>query len=127
MPEEVKRRISESEKGKHVSIETRKKISLAMTGQTQHLCRNWVGDKIGYDGIHDWLKKNFGVACKWENPDCPGINKNFHWAKIKGKEYKRRRSYFHQLCASCHVRYDRKPDTCQKISESLKRFYKTKQ
>ena len=67
---------------------------------------NWVGDNVGYWGIHDWLYTNFGSAERCENPNCLGTNNKFQWAKLKSKEYERRRENFIQLCVRCHVLYD---------------------
>ncbi len=64
---------------------------------------HWVGDKVGYCGIHDWIKTNYGLAQKCEQ--C-GSDKNVHWAKLKGKEYERKRENFWQLCSKCHMDYD---------------------
>ena|SRR3990167_10318964 len=65
--------------------------------------QNWKGDKVGYFGIHDWLQLNFGKANKCEQ--CGSIKK-IQWAKLKGKEYERKRENFWQLCSKCHIIYD---------------------
>ena len=127
MPEEVKRRISQSERGKIVSNRTRIKMSLVMKGQTEERCRNWVGDKVGYYGIHDWLKKNFGNPKECERCGKTGsYNRakhwNIHWAKLRDKSYQRRRDNFWALCQGCHISYDMTPEKRLKISQSL-RFY----
>lgn len=124
MPEEVKRRISQSEKGKKVSIETRHKMRLAKLGKINDQCCNWVGDKVGYFGIHDWLIKNFGKANKCENLACKKISKIFQWAKLNDKEYERRRENFCMLCVSCHNIYDMTIEKRNKISSALKNYYK---
>jgi len=70
----------------------------------------WKGDKAGYGAIHTWLKTNFGNPPKCEN--CGKIGKkindlwNIHWAKLKNKEYERKRENFWGLCANCHIDYD---------------------
>ena len=107
MPEEVKRRISATEKGKHVSLETREKMRANMTGQVGEKCRNWVDDKVGYFGIHDWLAKWYGKADMCENKWCLGEHDLFHWAKLEDKQYERRRENFIKLCVRCHNRYDK--------------------
>jgi hypothetical protein len=107
MPEEVKRRISLSEKGKHVSNETREKMRKVMTGQKGEKCRNWAGDDVGYCGIHDWLALQYGKANMCENSWCLGTSNKFQWAKLEEKRYERRRENFIQLCTRCHVRYDK--------------------
>ena len=50
----------------------------------------------------------------------------FHWAKLKDKEYKRKRENFIQLCASCHINYDFTEERREKLRQShlgLKRSY----
>lgn len=77
----------------------------------------WKGDKIGNAAVHMWLRAKFGTANLCENKKCfyPRLNckgktvmgtKNFNWAKIRGKEYKRKRENFVMLCRSCHTSYD---------------------
>lgn len=66
----------------------------------------WNGDSVGYFGIHKWLLKIYGKANHCENLSCPKKSKRFEWAKVKGKEYKRRRTHFKQLCSGCHKSYD---------------------
>lgn len=64
---------------------------------------HWIGDKVGYYGIHDWLYTNFGKAKKCEK--C-GSQKRVQWAKLENKEYERKRENFWQLCSKCHIVYD---------------------
>lgn len=73
------------------------------TGLKGEKSPHWKGDSVGYCGIHDWLQLHFGKADKCEQ--CGSI-KRVQWAKIKGKEYKRKRENFWQLCSSCHIVYD---------------------
>jgi len=95
------------------SEETLLKKSEAQRGEKGS---NWKGDEVGYHGIHVWLHKNFGKANKCENEKCfyprMGSKKflrkpyRYEWALLKGKEYKRIRSNFIQLCIACHRKYD---------------------
>lgn len=64
----------------------------------------WKGDQVGYQALHDWIKRNLGKpqACKHCNTT---IAKRFEWANISGK-YKRDINDFMRLCTSCHHRYD---------------------
>ena len=66
----------------------------------------WIGDKIGYTGIHTWLRREFGKADRCENKKCSAVSKNFNWALRKGYRYERRRGNFIRLCRSCHLKYD---------------------
>lgn len=99
-------------KGRKNSKELLEKIS----GE-KSMC--WVGDKIGYQGIHSWIIRQFGKANICENPDCiyprkGGLGsgrwllkpKRFDWANISGK-YLRDRNDFIQLCRSCHEKWDK--------------------
>ena len=66
---------------------------------------NWQGNKVGYHGIHDWLRKNFGKASKCENKKCSGKSSTYQWASKNGK-YIRNKDEFWQLCRSCHNIFD---------------------
>lgn len=71
--------------------------------------KRFKGDKIGYSGIHSWLRINYGRANKCENKKCPYKNKKrFEWALLKTKNYQRRRENFWMLCRGCHASYDMK-------------------
>ena len=69
---------------------------------------NWIGDKITYSGIHQWLLYTFGKAIKCENSECLKKSKKYQWSLLKNKKYKRRRNHFWMLCGSCHRKYDMK-------------------
>jgi hypothetical protein len=62
----------------------------------------WLGDNVGYAGVHTWVYKNLGKAiwCTW----CFSL-KNIQWANISQK-YKRDLSDWIQLCGKCHSKYD---------------------
>ena len=79
---------------------------------------NWVGDKIGYIGIHIWLRKTFIRPLNCEN--CHKSNCRFEWALIKGKNYSRKRENFWNLCVSCHRNYDMDDNWKQNLSLSHK-------
>ena len=77
---------------------------------------NWKGDGASYTAKHIWISKHYGKANKCENMECkyPRINANnvviekpkrYEWANLS-KKYKRDKSDFIQLCASCHRRWD---------------------
>ena len=68
----------------------------------------WKGDKVGYQGIHIWLRKTFGKANKCEICGLTNTAKKkyFHWALLKGKTYQRKRENFWMLCLKCHRHYD---------------------
>lgn len=109
---------TEFKKGHRHSPETISKIKEARARQvigSGDKNPNWKGNKIRYSGIHAWLIRTQGKATKCENIFCSKKSKNFDWAKIRGKQYRRIARYYAQLCRSCHVRYDQ-------LNETIKRF-----
>jgi len=67
---------------------------------------HWVGDRVGYGGIHDWVKKWKGIPGTCEKCGRSGLSgKNIHWANIDHK-YSRILDDYIRLCAKCHKRYD---------------------
>lgn len=67
---------------------------------------SWRGENVGYSGVHDWVKKNYGspqkcVVCGTESA------KVFDWANISEK-YLRDISDWKRLCRPCHFDFDRK-------------------
>ena len=91
--------------GKERQVFTKKYCSKVCQGKDMRgvKSQNWVGDKVGYCGIHDWLQLNFGKANKCEQ--CGSFEK-VQWAKLKDKSYERKRENFWQLCSKCHMDYD---------------------
>lgn len=62
---------------------------------------NWLGDEVGYGGIHDWVEATLGKPRKCE--ECKSKSaKKYHWHNIS-HEYKRDTSDWIRLCAKCHV------------------------
>lgn len=89
--------------GKHTSALQKATVS-AIRGVLHH---NWKGDKVGYCGLHDWLRNTEGLADKCENIDCSREGKRvFHWANITGV-YERKRKHWAMLCVTCHNRFDK--------------------
>ena len=75
--------------------------------------------ELEYFRIHNWLSYHHGEAKKCENELCSSINpKRYEWALLKGKDHKRDRNNYIQLCPSCHRKYDYKDETRRKISRS---------
>lgn len=69
-----------------------------------------------YRAVHAWIVKKYGKAKQCENTKCVYPRKDrrgkmmiepksYQWANISG-EYKRDRSDFKELCASCHKLFD---------------------
>jgi hypothetical protein len=65
---------------------------------------SWVGDKVGYFALHQWIRKYYGSPKKCDH--C-GITdaKHFEWANIS-KKYLRDRSNYIRLRSHCHHLYD---------------------
>ena len=80
--------------GRKHSEETKKKIGIG----------NWKGDKVGYSGLHAWVRKELGKPnhCAY----CQTTTaKKYEWANIS-HSYKRELSDWIRLCVSCHRLYD---------------------
>lgn len=76
-------------------------------GKTNEKSHHWVGDKVKYNALHDWVRRVLGKpdTCK----KCCKSNlsgKKIHWANISHK-YKRDIKDWIRLCVSCHKLYDK--------------------
>jgi hypothetical protein len=96
--------------GKKHSKEARKNMSIARTGYK--LPNNsgerhgaWKGDNVGYDALHDWVKRILGTPCKCTYCGLDKKERMYHWANI-GHAYKRNLKDWVRLCCSCHKLYD---------------------
>lgn len=74
---------------------------------------HWKGGKVGYHGIHKWLTRIFGRRKECEHCGKAG---RLHWAKLKDKEYERKRENFIELCSSCHKKYDMTDEVRKNLS-----------
>lgn len=75
---------------------------------------NWRGSKVGYGASHSWMVRKYGRASKCENKvknilgfPCKKKSKNFDWAFIDQKGFRRDRESYMELCHSCHLKYDK--------------------
>ena len=85
------------------SIETRKKISDSMS-ETKNYA--WLGDKVGYFGLHVWVTKWKGSPKHCEMCGNDKLrSRQYHWANIDHK-YNRVLDDFIRMCVKCHKRYD---------------------
>lgn len=73
---------------------------------------NWKGDKVGYPGIHAWIRT---YGNKTECEFCSSKN-NLDWANKSG-DYKRNKEDWIRLCRKCHIKHDKRGE---KISRKLK-------
>ena len=92
--------------GRKLSSEHKHKISLGMKKLDWDNENNpaWKGDKVGYMGLHNWIRRKLGKPTKCIL--CGKGKNKYYWANISG-EYQRNTKDFMELCASCHVKYDR--------------------
>lgn len=63
----------------------------------------WLGDKVGYCGLHQWVRREKGnpTTCEF----CGCSDKKCVWAN-KSRAYKRDLEDWMALCVSCHYYYD---------------------
>lgn len=101
----AKKNMSEAHIGKRHSKQTREKMVAARSGK---LSGSWLGDLVGYSGIHQWIRRVLGQphVCEF----CGKKNlrhRQYHWANVSG-EYLRDISDWIRLCVKCHKNYDLK-------------------
>ena len=89
-------------KSRKWTSEMRERISESNTGEKSH---KWKGDKVGYDALHDWVKRQKGKAKKCEHCGTKTA-KRYEWANID-HEYRRNVDDFIELCPKCHRKHDR--------------------
>lgn len=92
-------------KGKHWKISPEKLVNMKRPEGENSI--HWIGDKVGYRGLHNWIEKQRGKPdyceqCKKD--DLP--HRHYHWANVSG-EYRREVSDWKRLCAKCHKKYDK--------------------
>ncbi len=67
----------------------------------------WLGDKVNYRGLHEWVERLLGKPHNCE--ECGRTNlrhRQYHWAN-KSRTYQRVITDWVRLCAKCHKTYDR--------------------
>jgi len=100
--DEAKKKISEGHIGKKASDETKRKMSIAHGFEDNH--RNWLGDEVGYSGVHRWIVKWKGKPSVCEICGTTTA-KRYDWANIN-HTYRRVLEDYIRLCTSCHRKYD---------------------
>lgn len=91
---------------------------------------SWIGDEVGYGGLHSWVKKNLGKQSLCEH--CGDTEqKKYEWSN-KDHKYRRNLDDWQRLCSKCHRKYDmevlgikfgnyeRTPEIRARISKKLK-------
>ena len=88
-----------SEKGKPGIRESNKQ-------RTEEKAAHWLGDKVGYSGIHQWVERHLGKPIKCEICGKKSTKRGMiQWANKSG-EYKRDLSDWMRICAKCHCKID---------------------
>lgn len=64
---------------------------------------SWLGEKVGYWGVHSWVKRNKPKSTICENCETPTVKLDL--ANISG-EYRRDILDFEWLCRACHMQSD---------------------
>lgn len=99
--EETKKRASKALKGK-IPWNKGKKLPHLQEENSPH----WIGDDVGYYGVHNWVRKHLGKPTTCENCGANGLSRlKIHWAN-KDHQYKRELKDWLRLCSSCHKKYD---------------------
>lgn len=89
-----------------LSVTARINLSKAQS-EEKNSC--WKGDKVGYVGLHRWVRRHLGTPKKCENcgKDDFTSNRQIHWAN-KSRKYFRKLDDWIRLCVFCHKAYDSK-------------------
>jgi len=88
-----------------------------MYTKTNEQHHQWKGDKVSYEGLHQWVKR------RKPKPDVCEICKqkeSYDLANISGK-YKRDTNDFQWLCRSCHMKLDGRINNLIKGDNNRKR------
>ena len=105
---EFRTHISVGRTGTKLNEEHKKKIRIACKNINQGRKHpQYIGNKVGYSGVHCWLRRKNGSATHCTNRQCRKPSKRFDYALIHGKNYSRNRSDYTMLCRRCHIYYDR--------------------
>lgn len=108
LSEETKRRMSEAQKKRKFSkeeIDRVRKLGLSNRGKyVGDKSPRWIGDKVGYAGLHDWVETQLGKP-----KHCAKCNTSrdtkYEWAN-RSRKYKRDVTDWIRLCVSCHQKAD---------------------
>ena len=81
------------------NMDRNRRISKAKKGEKNP---NWIGDKVGYNGVHSWLHRH---VKKPDGCELCGKKTKLDFANISGK-YLRDISDWEFLCRRCHMLKD---------------------
>lgn len=96
-----------SNKGRKTSEDTKIKLRAARKRRVGELAPAWKGEKAGYFAMHQWIRKQYGAAKKYQCMFCGGTrgSKTIEWANLDGK-YSRDPQTWTTLCKICHAAFD---------------------
>lgn len=66
----------------------------------------WKGNKVGYEGLHTWVRKMLGSATKCKNCGITKDKARIEWSNNDHK-YKRNLIDWTSLCCKCHRQYEK--------------------
>jgi len=102
LPLETRRKISIALTGKKVSEATKERIRIARKRQVGDKVGVWKGDEVSYSGLHSYVRKYLGTPSNCENCGNDQLpRRQYQWANISG-EYRRSLDDWVRLCARCH-------------------------
>ena len=89
----------------------REKISISNKGKIENDRHpNWKGGNVGYDALHDWVRRKLGYAQRCQHCGEEGQFVNGKWSielANKSGKYLRNLSDWLRLCVKCHRIYDK--------------------
>jgi len=107
--------------GRKFSKETRKKMSENHADVSGENNPFWHGDVVGYNSLHDWVKRRKKKSDVCEMCKC---FEPIHLSNISG-EYKRDVDDYQWLCRDCHRSYDEQMrDAIGSVSKERRKKYR---
>lgn len=107
LTKEEKQRRSEKMKGNTYTLgmkwskKHREKMKTVQPRGKKH--KNWKEKCESISAPLKWIRNTYGVPTECEEDECWETSQTFEWSNISGR-YKKTRSDYRQLCASCRVR-----------------------
>lgn len=73
----------------------------------------WRGEKVGYSGLHKWVRKELGSAQVCSRCGKTKQEGRIEWAN-KNHLYKRKLTEWISVCCKCHAKYDKENNGCER-------------
>lgn len=80
------------------------------SGEKHHL---WKGNRVGYVGLHNWVKRQYRSLKKKKICEKCNSRKNVQFANRSGK-YRRNIADWLTLCVKCHNKFDKNRNSIKK-------------